>query len=268
MLIINASKLASILDKNPYTNLYESYRLLWRKSYPSHYYSAVKKFNIKTKDQQVSDELKTMKKEISKILVNDVSTNSETINILNDEIIKDKIEKIEDKEIKERTIKEIKSINNCYYGIKNEQENLNKLEQTLISERTISTDTIKINNRNSDKYIYIDETKKYKIIGLVDGIITLDEEKNIRQIVETKNRKNRLFRRIPQYERIQIICYMKITNINKCLFNENYKGTSWKCEIEFDNNEWEEIDKQIKEIYNYFQKLLNNEEEQRKLLMM
>lgn len=60
-----------------------------------------------------------------------------------------------------------------------------------------------------------EETYTVEIVGCVDGVSA-----DGTQIVEVKTRQRRLFGRIPQYERIQVLIYMLMTRIPVCHFIE------------------------------------------------
>ena len=64
-------------------------------------------------------------------------------------------------------------------------------------------------------------TDKYCIIlkGKVDGI-------SGDTVVEAKNRQNRLFMELRDYERVQLEAYMFLTGYNKSVLTEHYNDTS------------------------------------------
>ena len=78
---------------------------------------------------------------------------------------------------------------------------------------------VNIVKRNSEFYkAELFKTDKCHVFlcGKVDGI-TEDGS-----VVETKNRRSRLFNKIPDYEKVQMECYMYLTNLPECIHIENY----------------------------------------------
>lgn len=73
--------------------------------------------------------------------------------------------------------------------------------------------------------------RNIRLIGFIDGV-------KDGKIVEIKNRQNRLFGRVPEYERVQCIVYMKLTGAQQCTLIENFNGNSNSHEITFDESEW------------------------------
>ena len=103
----------------------------------------------------------------------------------------------------------------------------------------------KIFNRNDKLYVEkIYECDKYilYIRGKIDGY-------NGEQLVETKNRKKRLFNTIPIYEKVQMNIYMHMLNITECIHNESYDDESNDTNIKYDNELWDEIVTELKEVF-------------------
>jgi hypothetical protein len=126
-------------------------------------------------------------------------------------------------------------------GIKAETKDLDNYEKetiSKISERNNKTykkklAEIKINNEKVEIWVY----------GKVDGV--LDES----TIVETKNRMNKLFMYIPEYEKVQLETYLWLTDKKKAIHIENYNNKHNEIRYEQDINFWTEcILKLIKKI--------------------
>lgn len=73
--------------------------------------------------------------------------------------------------------------------------------------------------------------RNVRLIGFVDGV-------KDGKIVEIKNRQNRLFGRVPEYERVQCMTYMKLTNAKECILIENFEGKTNQFTIEYDESYW------------------------------
>jgi hypothetical protein len=108
-----------------------------------------------------------------------------------------------------------------------EKKNLDKLQ---------TTSNIVIKERNSKMYTKeLIRTDNYCIIlrGKVDGI-------SGDTVVEAKNRCNRLFMELRDYERVQLECYMYLTGYNKAILTEHYNETSNQISYNHDSCFWEE----------------------------
>lgn len=173
-------------------------------------------------------------------IIDDLDASSELIELLNisdKNSIKDKLyDKIkesiysndEDSKIFSNSIKNIKLKNIVEEIIQTKRGSV--YESTDISEMK---QEIRLDNTLIKKELFRFDHKDftYKIIigGRVDGYV--DSE----TILETKHRRNRLFKFIPNYEKVQIEMYLYILNLKKCLHVENYKGE--KIETEYFHNE-------------------------------
>ena len=65
------------------------------------------------------------------------------------------------------------------------------------------------------------------------------------RIIETKNRKNRLFKKIPDYEMVQLNAYMFLTSKNKVIHTEHYNEEHNIIEYNYDETFWEECKQKI-----------------------
>lgn len=92
--------------------------------------------------------------------------------------------------------------------------------------------------------------RNVRLVGMIDGRKYKDG-----QIVEIKNRQNRLFGSVPEYENIQVQVYMKLTGIHRCKFIEQYKDHTKEYEIGFNSFKWPEIEDKLiefaKRLYEY-----------------
>ena len=90
-------------------------------------------------------------------------------------------------------------------GIRRETKATDKLEQVRKK---------KITKRNESKY-YL-KGPRYTLVGKIDGCTDNDTT-----LIETKNRRSRLFGFIPKYEKIQLEVYMRMLKIKKAILNEH-----------------------------------------------
>jgi hypothetical protein len=66
--------------------------------------------------------------------------------------------------------------------------------------------------------------------GKPDGLV-VDPITGKVTVVEAKNRQNRLFRSVPEYERIQCQVYMWLFGAERCVFREHFHGETWSTEL-------------------------------------
>lgn len=106
----------------------------------------------------------------------------------------------------------------------------------------ISTDSYQslagteVKSRNSRCYVY--SKNKWLIAGRVDGL-TSDS------VVETKTRR-RFWKAPPEYDIIQLRCYMKLCNKKIGILNEQFpNNTSRATRIEWDDTIWKSIEDSI-----------------------
>lgn len=59
------------------------------------------------------------------------------------------------------------------------------------------------------------------------------------RVVEIKNRTRRFFNVIPEYERVQVACYLKLTGAPKALVVQQFNGDQRTTEIEDDCSRWQ-----------------------------
>tara|TARA_B100001094_G_scaffold271941_1_gene277503 strand:+ start:7691 stop:8473 length:783 start_codon:yes stop_codon:yes gene_type:complete len=116
-----------------------------------------------------------------------------------------------------------------------ENSNLNKTQtkQNIVIEKR--------NSQMYEKQLYIDPDRIFSIIirGKCDGEIK-DE-----CIVETKNRRNKLFNAIPDYEKVQLNAYMFMTSKEKSLHIECYNEEQNSTEYDFDKLFWDDCSEKI-----------------------
>ena len=113
-------------------------------------------------------------------------------------------------------------------GIKNEKNIINKYEKK-------NNTNIKDNNSKLYKMkLFSLEEHNIYICGKIDGI-----ENN--ELIEIKNRRNRLFEFIPLYEQVQIEVYFRLTCLQTGKLIQNYNDTTSEIPICCNNDLWEII---------------------------
>ena len=72
--------------------------------------------------------------------------------------------------------------------------------------------------------------------GMIDGY-----DETTRTVIEHKQRQNRLFRRLPNYERVQCFLYMRMTNSRKATLVQTFGDEQSTFDVFWDDEEWESI---------------------------
>ena len=115
-------------------------------------------------------------------------------------------------------------------GTRIEEESTNKLE---------ASSGLTIHSRNARCYIYPIPSTNIVIAGRSDGLQGDDT------VVETKTRR-RFWKSPPEYDLIQLRCYMKLTNRQFGILNECFPdGTSRATKIEWSDTVWSEIENKL-----------------------
>lgn len=161
-------------------------------------------------DKEYIDDLiknldESKKEEINIILKNDIKNNDTLINKTN--IIKDLTNNSDiNKQEKDKITTELNSRINCNYGSNTENKSIQLFEEQTgykVYENNSKLFNLKVNN--------------YFICGKIDGKTKIDD---VEYILEMKNRKNRIFNTVPDYEQIQLLIYTKLTNNKNILFTQ------------------------------------------------
>tara|TARA_Y100000992_G_C21218303_1_gene469084 strand:- start:592 stop:1122 length:531 start_codon:yes stop_codon:yes gene_type:complete len=58
------------------------------------------------------------------------------------------------------------------------------------------------------------------------------------RVIEVKERRNRLFKKVVSYERVQVLAYMYLTDTTSALLKERYDEDSREYNIDFDSSLW------------------------------
>jgi len=115
-------------------------------------------------------------------------------------------------------------------GTRIEQDSTNKLE---------ASSGIPIHSRNASCYVYHIPSSNVVIAGMTDGLQGEDT------VVETKTRR-RFWKSPPEYDLIQLRCYMKLTNRKLGILNECFPdGSNRVTKIEWSDSLWSEIENKL-----------------------
>ena len=189
--------------------------------------------NITNPDDKLKLDKQIMEK-ISKKSIN-IKNTTECIDL--QKKFEDKLDTVLDK----NNTKEIKEYMNGFVnkkrGIKNED---NIIQQYSKKHKK------NITHNNSKLYktkLFTLDNNDFYICGKIDGIEN-DE------LIEVKNRKNKLFSFIPEYEQIQIEIYFRLTNLKKGKLIQNYNDEQSIILIEQNDDLWSLIQTELNNISN------------------
>jgi len=115
-------------------------------------------------------------------------------------------------------------------------------EQAIVDgvERDLVQPVKHRNNHMKYKGIYVQEGWRVLVGGKPDGLV-VDAISGQVTVVEVKNRQNRLFRIVPDYEQVQVQMYLWLFGAETCTFRENYHGDTWSTSIQHDPVDMENI---------------------------
>ena len=237
----NSSDIAALINKNPYKTQDETIHNILCKINKIENTTDIDKFNNLNKNDSIKllDDFYNTKKisdtdfqlyknkidnlsnqhdlnKFNKSIIEHISKQCINISHTNDCLkqqneLNDNLDKIITKD--NSLIKEyMNSYINKNRGIKNENK--------IIKEYSKKYNT-NITHNNSKLYkhkLFSIDDYNFFLCGKIDGIEN-DE------LIEIKNRKNRLFHKIPEYEQIQIQCYFILTKLEKGKLIENFNDT-------------------------------------------
>ena len=115
-------------------------------------------------------------------------------------------------------------------GTRTEEVSTNKLEAST---------GVPIHSRNAQCYVYSIPGSNVVIAGRTDGLQGEDT------VIETKTRR-RFWKSPPEYDIIQLRCYMKLVNRKFGILNECFPdGTTRATKIEWSDSVWSEIENKL-----------------------
>jgi hypothetical protein len=115
-------------------------------------------------------------------------------------------------------------------GVRTEQESTNTFE---------ASSGVTIHSRNAMCYVYSIPSSNIVIAGRTDGLQGEDT------VVETKTRR-RFWKSPPEYDIVQLRCYMKLTNRKIGILNECFPDKSNRItKIEHSDSIWSEIESEL-----------------------
>lgn len=223
--VIKASDVAAILGRNQYKPRQEILEELWKKNSPE-------TFTGKTKRDKANDILKIS--DVARDVLNCVSQikakDSSEVQTISANVRKYiNTDSNLSKEQKEEIISHITSNVYTAHGTRSEDKTSVKVTQDE------NTRLVRDNSMYYYDIMTINETK-FVIAGRIDRIE--EREDGSRILVEIKNRVNRLFRRVVEYEMIQVQVYLQMLGLVHARLVEQYNNQVLSHDLERDEELW------------------------------
>ena len=262
-IFICASDLAVITGDNPYKDISEIILKYWKKHYKDSYLNCVAnltKSNKPIKKEETHFEtINRISKEnnlniqgdLTKCLktstINDLNTNKNTI-------FEKTLSKLNDKQKKEFT-DSINRATNTNFGIKYENKGVELYKE--ITNSNVNFDR-KYHKKELFEIEYDDIIDVWCLGGKIDGIAIKNDD---RKILEIKNRVNRLFNCVRDYEKVQCYAYMYLLDIPATDLAETLKADQSTMNINtinFEEDYWNnhieiKIEVFVDDFYNFLE---------------
>jgi hypothetical protein len=257
-IFISASELAIITGHNSYKTPEEIILKYWKRHFKQNYNDFLEKMSTENKSiKKEETEFETINRiakenniniNVKKCLNN---RNTESLNKNKDELFKETLNKVSSEDATK--LKDaINKVTNTHFGIKNENNGID-----LYSQKTNSK--VEITHKYFKKELSVIENNfgtvdSWYLGGKVDGLTNIDGEKII---VEIKNRVNKLFNCVRDYEKVQCFAYMYILDINNVHLVETLKSSKNQnmniMNISYNEEFMDDIIEKIEQfIYNFY----------------
>ena len=223
--ILKASNVAAMIGRHRYKPRQELMDELCKKYAPT-------KFTGKTKEEKAVDTIsisESTKNIIENTLKIETKNSREVQEIFREASAKINFDSKLNQEQKDDVIEHLRSKMYTSHGIRSEDKTSDRVEET---ENTRLV--------RDDRFYHLEvctlDDMKYVVMGKVDRI----EEKpdGSRVLVEIKNRTNRLFRSVPDYEFIQIQVYLQMLGLVHARLVEQYNNQVLSHDITRDEQMW------------------------------
>ena len=133
-------------------------------------------------------------------------------------------------------------------------------EETCLD--TFETDVnVPVTHRNDKTYTY--KGGNYTLVGKIDGIQQVD---GTDVVIENKFRMRRLFHYVPHYERIQILCYLQLTQCPQAKLVQFFGETHKSTDIFWDEKIWERINNGLIDVANEYYCMMEDTNKQKEFM--
>jgi hypothetical protein len=235
--VVKASEVAAIIGKNPYKSPVEVRDEMWKKYFPATFKGETKA----DKAERALSASESAQKVLSDAAATETKSSTETENLF--QKAKDQINSDSKLTAAQKTevIDHLKTKVYTSHGIRSEDKTSDKVES---EEKTRLI--------RDDAFYNIKVWGDFQIVGRVDRI----EEKadGSRILIEIKNRTKRLFRKVPEYEYVQIQTYLQMLGLEQARHIEQFNNQVNSTDIARDDLYWEQevkppLEQFCKELY-------------------
>jgi hypothetical protein len=123
-------------------------------------------------------------------------------------------------------------------GVKTEDSVLEYLKQS----DHIPSDCVVLTPSEFFKLHCVKNNQEFFIGGRLDGVVVRKSNlSSVVSVIEIKSRQEGFLTPIPDYEKVQIECYMNMMHVNHCLFLQEYNGEHRVQEYTTDTTLWNDI---------------------------
>lgn len=225
---LKASEVSAIIGLNPYKHRKEVLDELWKKYSPS-------TFTGKTKKDRAVDTIQAsltatgIMNSVSKIKAKD---STEVQNIVADARKHIDADTSLNEEQKTDVISHITSVVYTSHGTRSEDKTANKVatETGARLVRDNSFYNLDVTTINGNEFV---------VCGKIDRIEECEDGSRV--LVEIKNRANRLFHRVVEYEMVQVQVYLQMLGLERALLVEQYNDQVLSHNIDRDDEFWENV---------------------------
>jgi DNA polymerase III epsilon subunit-like protein len=222
--VIKASEVAACIGANSYKPAYEVLCDMWKKNNPNNFDGVTKeeKYEMVTNS---SEEAKALFDTMSKQIPSD----SDGVNKLVEKSVS-AIQNIDDLDTNEKSMvtEHIRKMIYTNHGTRSEDKTADLDENKLITDDTFYSLAV----------ITIQGTT-YEIVGRIDRLQLNDD--GSKTLVEIKNRTRGLFKKVRDYENIQVQTYLQMIKLQRARLVEQHNNERLSYNIEIDHKMWNDL---------------------------
>ena len=227
-IVLKASDVAAILGRNQYKPRQDVLNDLWKKYAPQ-------TFTGKTKKDK-ADEALSVSSEAQAVLATALNTKAKDSHDVQ-KIFSEALEKVNSdtklsKEQKAEVAEHLRSKVYTTHGTRSEDKTA---EKVAIQENVT---WVKDNAFYTHDVCELGD-KKFVVVGKIDRIEERPDGSKV--LVEIKNRANRLFRKVPEYEMIQVQMYLQMLGLAHARLVEQYNNQVASHDITRDEEMWANV---------------------------
>ena len=227
-IVLKASEVASILGRNQYKPRQDVLNDLWKKYAPQ-------TFTGKTKKDKAEEAL-SVSSEAQAVLATALNTKAKDSHDVQ-KIYSEALEKVNsDTKLnatqKAEVAEHLRSKVYTTHGTRSEDSTSHKVE----AEENVKW--VKDNAFYTHDVCELGE-KKFVVVGKIDRIEERPDGSKV--LVEIKNRTNRLFRKVPEYEMIQVQVYLQMLGLVHARLVEQYNNQVLSHDITRDEEMWQNV---------------------------